>query len=145
MIYDEELELSQEDARDGFTGQPRSKWCSRDPEESRAVFVDENTCIGCKQCVWAAQGVFRMEAEYGRSQARLGAGQPNPAKAAHAAAAPTATPRLAGPPQVFGQWLNDEEQLQTAVEACPARCPSLAPGVPTVSWRYSRAQLGPQP
>ena len=30
---------------------------------------DEAACIGCKQCVWCASGVFRMEPEYGRSRA----------------------------------------------------------------------------
>ena len=29
---------------------------------------DESACIGCKQCVWCASGVFRMEPEYGRSR-----------------------------------------------------------------------------
>jgi ferredoxin len=39
-----------------------------DPAEDRAVFVDENTCIGCKQCVWHAPATFRIEDEYGRSR-----------------------------------------------------------------------------
>jgi ferredoxin len=38
------------------------------PGETRAVFVDEFTCIGCKQCVWAAPATFRMEDEHGRSR-----------------------------------------------------------------------------
>ena len=32
------------------------------------MFVDETTCIGCKQCVWAAAATFRMEPEFGRSR-----------------------------------------------------------------------------
>jgi NAD-dependent dihydropyrimidine dehydrogenase PreA subunit len=32
---------------------------NEDPAETRAVFVDENTCIGCKQCVWHAPACFR--------------------------------------------------------------------------------------
>jgi Na+-translocating ferredoxin:NAD+ oxidoreductase RNF subunit RnfB len=49
-------------------GEPLSKWMPTlspkmskhaDPAEDRAVFVDENTCIGCKQCVWHAPGCFR--------------------------------------------------------------------------------------
>ena len=33
-----------------------------------AALQDESACIGCKQCVWCASGVFRMEPEYGRSR-----------------------------------------------------------------------------
>ena len=38
------------------------------PDENRAVFVDEFSCIGCKQCVWCASATFRMENEHGRSR-----------------------------------------------------------------------------
>lgn len=31
-------------------------------------------------------------------------------------------PRAPAPPQVFGQWLNNEEEIQTAIEACPVQC-----------------------
>ncbi|GFH17228.1 uncharacterized protein HaLaN_13814 [Haematococcus lacustris] len=59
------------------TGKPLSKWMPelrpamakhKDPHESRAVFVDEFSCIGCKQCVWHASATFRMEPEHGRSR-----------------------------------------------------------------------------
>ena len=33
------------------------------------LLQDEAACIGCKQCVWCASGVFRMEPEFGRSRA----------------------------------------------------------------------------
>ncbi|KAK9837418.1 hypothetical protein WJX81_001095 [Elliptochloris bilobata] len=63
------------DALDDYTGKPLSKWLvghalgkADDPAERRAVFVDEITCIGCKQCVWCASATFRMEPEYGRSR-----------------------------------------------------------------------------
>ena len=29
---------------------------------------DEVACIGCKQCVWIAQGTFRIEPDHGRSR-----------------------------------------------------------------------------
>ncbi len=29
---------------------------------------DEQTCIGCKQCVWCAPATFRIESDYGRSR-----------------------------------------------------------------------------
>jgi len=90
-FYDAELAQAQADVEDGFDpSKTRSRWCGP-ANETRAVFVDENTCIGCKQCVWAAPAMFRLEMEYGRSQ-------------------------------VWGQWLNKEEQIQTAIEACPVSC-----------------------
>ena len=39
------------------------------PQPPAAALQDESACIGCKQCVWCASGVFRMEPEYGRSRA----------------------------------------------------------------------------
>ena len=68
--YDAELAVQREDDLDEFTGKAYSKWTTRKaaPGETRAVFVDEFTCIGCKQCVWAAPATFRMEDEHGRSR-----------------------------------------------------------------------------
>ena len=65
-----ELAVQREDDLDEFTGKAYSKWTTRkaEPGETRAVFVDEFTCIGCKQCVWAAPATFRMEDEHGRSR-----------------------------------------------------------------------------
>ena len=91
FAYDSELLQSVADAEDGFDPEKtRSRWCGPEGEQ-RAVFVDENTCIGCKQCVWAAPAMFRLETTHGRSQ-------------------------------VWGQWLNNKEQIDTAVEACPVSC-----------------------
>ena len=68
--YDAELAVQREDDDDLFTGQAYSKWTTRKaaPGETRAVFVDEFTCIGCKQCVWAAPATFRMDDDHGRSR-----------------------------------------------------------------------------
>ena len=68
--YDAELAVQREDDLDEFTGKPYSKWTTRkaEPGETRAVFVDEFTCIGCKQCVWAAPATFRMDDDHGRSR-----------------------------------------------------------------------------
>ena len=33
-----------------------------------ASLQDEVACIGCKQCVWIAQGTFRIEPAHGRSR-----------------------------------------------------------------------------
>lgn len=38
------------------------------PGEDRAVFVDEISCIGCKNCIYIAAATFRMEPDYGRSR-----------------------------------------------------------------------------
>lgn len=75
--YNAKLEQTLIDFEDDYTGQPLSKWMpsckpqmakNEDPAENRAVFVDEFSCIGCKQCVWLASATFRMENEHGRSR-----------------------------------------------------------------------------
>ena len=32
------------------------------------LLQDECSCIGCKQCVWLAPAVYRLESSYGRSR-----------------------------------------------------------------------------
>jgi ferredoxin len=75
--YNARLEAALTAASDSYSGKPLSKWIptlkpkfarNEDPAESRAVFVDEITCIGCKQCVWHAPATFRIEPEHGRSR-----------------------------------------------------------------------------
>ncbi len=73
--YNRMLDEALEDENDGYTGQMLSKWMAgtrmgknEDPNETRGVFVDECSCIGCKQCVWLAPATFRIEEEYGRSR-----------------------------------------------------------------------------
>lgn len=73
--YNSQLDEALSIDEDGFTNLPLSKWCANtklgknvDPAEERAVFVDETTCIGCKQCVWVAPATFRIEDAYGRSR-----------------------------------------------------------------------------
>lgn len=98
-LYNASLDEALEDEDDGFKpGVTLSKWCANtkmgknsDPNESRAVFVDEIACIGCKQCVWVAPATFRIEEQYGRSR-------------------------------VFGQWLDVEDDIQAAMDACPVSC-----------------------
>ncbi|KAG2486924.1 hypothetical protein HYH03_014423 [Edaphochlamys debaryana] len=77
QLYNTKLEQALEDEDEAYTGEPLSKWMpsvnpkmakNEDPAERRAVFVDEFTCIGCKQCVWCASATFRMENEHGRSR-----------------------------------------------------------------------------
>lgn len=59
------------------TGKPYSKWIpdvrpkwakNENPDEQRAVFVDEQRCIGCKNCVFLAAATFRLDPHYGRSR-----------------------------------------------------------------------------
>ena len=96
--YNHALDEALSDESDGYTGVPLSKWLANtkmgkntDVNENRAVFVDELTCIGCKQCVWCAPATFRMEEGYGRSR-------------------------------VFAQWVDKEDDLLSAMEACPVSC-----------------------
>lgn len=96
--YNRALDEALADEQDGYTGQPLSKWVANtkmgkntDADESRAVFVDELTCIGCKQCVWCAPATFRIEEDHGRSR-------------------------------VFAQWLDTEDNIQSAMDACPVSC-----------------------
>ena len=60
------------DAAEGvrpYTGDSFSAWRGQDPRgEGRAVFVDEGTCIGCKNCTHCAPATFAMEEEYGRAR-----------------------------------------------------------------------------
>lgn len=73
--YNRMLDEALEDENDGYTGEMLSRWMANtkmgkneDPNETRGVFVDECSCIGCKQCVWVAPATFRIEEEYGRSR-----------------------------------------------------------------------------
>lgn len=74
-LYNRELDQALALEDDGFTGEPLSKWMvntkmgkNEDPEENRAVFVDEVACIGCRECIYAAAATFRIEEDYGRSR-----------------------------------------------------------------------------
>uniref|UniRef100_A0A7S3QKU5 J domain-containing protein n=1 Tax=Dunaliella tertiolecta TaxID=3047 RepID=A0A7S3QKU5_DUNTE len=77
IAYNAKLEEGLKDEEDDYDGKPLSKWMptvspkrakNEDPYENRAVFVDEFTCIGCKQCIWQAPATFRIEPEHGRSR-----------------------------------------------------------------------------
>ena len=89
-----------------YTGEPLSKTVGLDhfanklekddlekqaEQIQKAVFVDENSCIGCMLCVNCASATFRVDEEHGRAR-------------------------------VFGQWLSDEEEIQTAIDVCPVDC-----------------------
>jgi len=53
-----------------YTGQPLSKSCGQDPSgDTRAVFVNEAACIGCRQCNHSAPQTFTMEEDWGRARA----------------------------------------------------------------------------
>jgi ferredoxin len=52
-----------------YTGESFSEWRGTDPRgEGRAAFVDEGTCIGCKNCTHCAGAVFAMEEDWGRAR-----------------------------------------------------------------------------
>ena len=72
--YDGRLQAAIDAGADDYTGEPLSKWLVGHPmgkaaaTETRAVFVDEFACIGCKNCIFEAAATFRMEADHGRSR-----------------------------------------------------------------------------
>jgi len=55
-----------------YTGDSYSAWRGCDPRgggwEQRSVFVDEGTCIGCKNCTHCAPDTFAIEDEWGRAR-----------------------------------------------------------------------------
>jgi len=82
-VYDAQLEEQQYQARllhlesgwEAYSGKPLSPFLGTDPvlgtgPDSRAVFVDESRCIGCKQCSHLAPDTFAMEDEWGRSRVK---------------------------------------------------------------------------
>ena len=75
-----------------FDGRPVSQWLGNDTE-TRAIFVDESTCIGCKSCVLHAPGTFDMVEDFNAGRARC-----------------------------TRQWGDDEETIQVAIELCPVDC-----------------------
>jgi ferredoxin len=79
-LYDRDLAesryamaLAGERANDEFkpyTGEALSKFVGSDPTgQSRAVFVNESVCIGCRMCNHSAAKTFMMEQDYGRARA----------------------------------------------------------------------------
>ena len=75
-----------------FDGEPVSRWLGSDGE-TKAVFVDESACIGCRACVAWAGGTFEMVEDQNAGRARC-----------------------------TRQWNDDEETMQIAVEMCPVDC-----------------------
>jgi ferredoxin len=132
-----------------------------DPNENRAVFVDEISCIGCKQCVFIAAATFRLEQEHGRSrvfaQVRAAslraaaaaccrpAGRPAlpPGGALLGAGGPADCPPLAPAPL---QWIDNEETVQAAIDSCPVSCIHWVrrlPGAPQRRARLRGPRAGP--
>lgn len=99
--YDFEL-LLQKDIVEQFQGfkeaEAGSEWWSDDPDEDRAVFVDEVMCIGCHKCVDVASATFRIHGSMPKDR----------------------TPN--GKARVSAQWLDDEDAIQEAVDCCPTEC-----------------------
>lgn len=75
-----------------FDGKPVSQWLGPD-SETKAIFVDESTCIGCRACVTWAAGTFEMVEDQNAGRARC-----------------------------TRQWNDEEETMQIAVEMCPVDC-----------------------
>lgn len=62
-----------EDEDEGFSGEAMSRWdgkaCVSATDASRAVFVNEAACIGCRLCASVAAETFVIESEHGRARA----------------------------------------------------------------------------
>lgn len=76
-LYDIDLHGSRLEEELGFTNETFSVWLpatdparafNKNPGETRALFVDEATCIGCKHCCFAAKDTFVLDARYGRAR-----------------------------------------------------------------------------
>ena len=72
--YNTVLQAALDDANDDFTNKPLSKWLvghklgKAAPGETRGVFVDEFSCIGCQNCIFEAAATFRIEKTHGRAR-----------------------------------------------------------------------------
>ncbi|GMH39316.1 hypothetical protein BSKO_07214 [Bryopsis sp. KO-2023] len=64
--YDADLQVFRT-TRGKFDGSPVSEWMGS-AAERRAVFVDETTCIGCRNCTLCAPNTFAMEDLWGRAR-----------------------------------------------------------------------------
>ena len=55
-----------------YTGESFSEWLGSDPSgggwDQRSVFVDEITCIGCRNCTNCASKTFALEEDWGRAR-----------------------------------------------------------------------------
>ena len=76
-LYDIDLQGSKMEESYGFRDEALSEWLpatrpteamNLDPQENRALFVDERTCIGCKSCVWQSKNTLVMDEEHGRAR-----------------------------------------------------------------------------
>jgi ferredoxin len=77
-LYDIDLNESKFEEQLGFTNEALSEWLpvteplrarNADPAERRALFVDEVSCIGCKNCCWQARATFVLDSMHGRARA----------------------------------------------------------------------------
>eukprot|EP00667_Euglena_gracilis_P010658 EG_transcript_10852 len=75
MAYQERLLHLGATGFEGYTGKPYSPFYGSDPvlgsgDDSRAVFVDESRCIGCRQCNHLSPSTFGMEDVWGRARCK---------------------------------------------------------------------------
>ncbi|KAH7433055.1 hypothetical protein KP509_07G052800 [Ceratopteris richardii] len=59
-----------------YTGYAYSAW--NGPDRSQAIFVDENSCIGCRECVYHATKTFSMDESCGSARVTCQWGDPDP-------------------------------------------------------------------
>ncbi|OVA19872.1 DnaJ domain [Macleaya cordata] len=56
-------------SRNGFSGLGHSAW--KGPLRPQALFVDENLCIGCRECVHNASNTFMMDEALGSARVKV--------------------------------------------------------------------------
>mmetsp|Transcript_35285 Transcript_35285/g.99896 ORF Transcript_35285/g.99896 Transcript_35285/m.99896 type:complete len:355 (-) Transcript_35285:179-1243(-) len=67
LMYDSGRSLFGKNSKFGsFTGRPLSK--NSKPGSPTSMFVDENSCIGCRACVYEAPNTFMMDETHGKAR-----------------------------------------------------------------------------
>ena len=69
--FDSILQAALLDEEEGFTGEMLSKWTTLKADsvhETRGIFVNESSCIGCRLCADVAPDSFTIEPVYGRAR-----------------------------------------------------------------------------
>ncbi|CAM6103178.1 unnamed protein product [Calypogeia fissa] len=59
-----------------FTGSPYSTWVG--PDRPQGIFVDENVCVGCRECVHVASNTFTMDENTGCARVKAQWADPEP-------------------------------------------------------------------
>lgn len=120
------------------------------PVLARFTYVDEETCIGCKNC---ALGASRCDAR------RDFGGEPSPPRPPAPSALPRAPPRRSravarstfmiedglGKARVYSQGGDSEDRIAEAIDSCPVTAPPTRPPRRRHHRRHPQLTLPPAP